>query len=172
MQPHDQIRQASFAQLIDWWSEEVPESIERKVRFRISVRDALIAREGGIEFLKAQLGSDDLEKRCRALRDLRGTAGSDPDVMEHVLEWINGDEPVSRVSALSFLRSIAHYCLSPDAVELVFLQTDILDGDLAAEAMLYLAEACPDRAVRILGAGLRSANKGIRGRACDGVWEN
>lgn len=167
-----QIRQASLSQLTHWWSDGVPDSAESTVRFRIWVVNALVDRPEGIAFLKHQLQSENLKKHFTALQDLTNRGILDQEVMGHVLKAFQAEEPILKLCALSCLRHLKQYSLRRDAVEELIALENILDGDLAAEAMLYHAEAFPESTAAILGRGLRSDNKYIRGTACDGAWEN
>lgn len=167
----DEIRGATIDKLICLWSEPVPASVESTVRFRIDVANALRAKPEGIRFLKDQLRSESLEKRFRALNDLARKEVIDDEIMSFLLETFAADEPYMKLCALSHLRKLKYFALDQNEMERLFSNQDLLDGEMASEAMLYLVDTNPDLATTILRRGLTSDNKNIRGNACFGAFE-
>lgn len=170
--PKEQVRQAPITQLIGWWNGNLPDGVESRVRFHIEVARTLRRRPEGLAFLKHQALSADMKKRARALMDLTYEECLDEEVISYFLAAFDSSEPPLKWCGLSCLRRIKYYLLNHDEVEGLFAQHEHLYGDLAVEAMLYLAEAFPAEAAAILKRGLQSDNRSIRGQACDGVSEN
>lgn len=167
----EQIRRASLQQLQSWWSGDIPDGIDSFVRFGIAVGEALNETPEGIAFLKHQLQSADYGIRIKAIYALTRKRAVEQEIIDNLLEAFTAPDPALKCYALICLKGIKHYGLNREDVEPLIDQTEHFSGELAREALVYLAKAFPKDAATILAKGLQSKVSGIRGSACAEIGE-
>ena len=166
---------ASVPQLIRWWNgDDVPEWSNETALFLHKTANAL-ARAGdeGVEFLKAQIESEDLPKRYLALNRLAYPNTADERIAQCLVDAFRLP-PSQEAKVVSGFKSLAldglvrieQYPLERSEVELLL---DNSEKWLAAVAMVYMSHAFEREAVDILRAGLESGNPIMRGHACTEV---
>jgi hypothetical protein len=172
MNLHEKYENASVPQLIHWWDgDDVPEWSEETALFLHKTANALgRAGDEGIEFLRSQVGSEDLHKRYLALDKLANPQTADERIVQCLVDAFShppsdNSEIVDgfKILALNAFVRIGEYPLERSEVELLL---DNSQRWLAAAAMVYLSHAFESEAVNILSAGLESGDAIIRGHAC------
>lgn len=172
MNINERFRRASLTQLIRWWNgEETPGWAHETCLFLPKIANALskIVPEG-VEFLKRQARSDDLQRHALALSCLSKKRIADEEIVCLLIDAFRrhrSSEPKAdaglKTLALNGLVAIERYPLGRAEVEPLLEHEDKW---LGAAAMVYLSHAVPEEAVKILRAGLRSRNPIRRGQAC------
>jgi hypothetical protein len=116
-----------------------------------------------VKFLKSQAEADGGgKKKYLAIGSLVARKIADDDVIGYILTAFRNPDPVWKAAALDWFISIKHFPLKRSEVELLLASGD----EFQATAMLYLSHAYPADAAGILGDGLRSRDKWVRGKAC------
>lgn len=168
----EKFENASVRQLMRWWNGvDVPEWSKETTLFLHKTASALgRAGDEGIEFLRAQVESEDLHKRYLALDRLARPEIADERIVQYLVDAFshppsNKPEMVVgfKILALDGFVRIKQYPLERSEVEPL---VDDSQGWLAAAAMVYLSHAFESEAVDILKAGLESSDPIRRGYAC------
>ena len=161
---NETINSASVEQLIEWWSlDERPAWAESTHLFLEKLASAL-RRVGpeGVQFLKNQAGAEgSAKKKFVAITTLVGLKIVDEDVVAYILSAFRDAHPGWKSAALGWFTAIERFRLNRSEVEQFLVSVD----ELQAAAMLYLSHAYPAEAARILGDGLTSPDKRVRGTA-------
>ena len=172
MNLNEKFENASVPQLIRWWNgEDVPEWSKETALFLHKTANAL-GRAGaeGIEFLRAQVESEDLHRRYLTLNKLANPDTADERIVQYLVDVFT-NPPLDKAEIIvgfkilalnSFVR-IGKYQLERCEVESLL---DDSQSWLAAAAMIYLSHAFESEAIDILGAGLESSDPIVRGHAC------
>lgn len=172
MNLNERFDNASVPQLIRWWNgDDVPMWSKETALFLHKTANAL-GRAGveGIEFLRAQVESEDLHKRYLALNKLANPKTADEGILQCLVGVFRrppSDNPKVivgfKILALDGFVRIGKYPIGRGEVKPL-----IEHGQswLAAAAMVYLSHAFEGEAVMILGAGLESGDPIMRGHAC------
>jgi len=161
---NETINAASLEQLIEWWSLGAPPAwAESTHLFLDKVASALRrAGPGGVRFLKSQAEAESATKRkYLAIASLVAIKLADEDVIGYALGAFRSADPGWKEASLDWFVSLKHFPLKRSEVERLLAA----GGETQAGAMLYLSHAYPAEAARILGDGLRSSEKWVRGTA-------
>jgi hypothetical protein len=162
---NETINSAKVGQLIEWWNLNEPPAWANSTHLFLEKLVSALRRVGpeGVQFLKTQAeASGSTKKKYLAISSLVGGKIADDDVIGYTLTAFRNPDPIWKAAALDWFISIEHFPLRRSEVELLLASGD----ELQAAAMLYLSRAYPADAAGILGDGLRSRDKWVRGKAC------
>lgn len=158
----DRIRPCDLPELETLWKEFSDEEDETRQSFLYWLALELASRRA-IDFLRAQLRSDHLERRSYALIALSKVSPVD-DLIEELVDAFSGDSGVLlRSAALYALAYANRFPLNRADVEPLL---DDTDDELSTVAAIYLSRAFPEEAVSILRPLLSNSSVLRRKQAC------
>ncbi len=169
MLPYSYIDDASLTQLLRWWegTDLLPEDFDEDGIYEVAYALSTHKPEG-VQTLKRFLESSDMLRRRATLHALADPEIADAEIRAALITAFRSEDPALITAAFWGFIQLQYFPLEQSAIKALM---EGMDQRLAALAMVYLSQACPDDSVSILRGALQSPNPRMREYACNEIGD-